>query len=73
MQIVSGWVSKKPWISKEKIDKVNYLHFSKIYVVLFLFIYLKYAKRCFHVHFQVQREAESLEKWLDDKEAEQKK
>ncbi|PWA97169.1 heat shock protein 70 family [Artemisia annua] len=41
-EIVSGWVSKKPWISKEKIDKV-------------------------------QREAESLEKWLDDKEAEQKK
>nr|GEV81823.1 heat shock 70 kDa protein 17 [Tanacetum cinerariifolium] len=41
-EIVSGWESKKPWISKEKIDKV-------------------------------QREAESLKKWLDDKEAEQQK
>ncbi|KAC9216381.1 hypothetical protein E3N88_46189 [Mikania micrantha] len=41
-EIVSGWESKKPWISKEKID-------------------------------QVLREAESLKKWLNDKEDEQQK
>ncbi|KAL4569956.1 hypothetical protein LXL04_025605 [Taraxacum kok-saghyz] len=41
-EIVSGWESKKPWIPKEKIEKV-------------------------------QHEAEDLKKWLNDKEAEQKK
>nr|XP_043607410.1 heat shock 70 kDa protein 17 [Erigeron canadensis] len=41
-EIVSGWESKKPWILKEKVDKVL-------------------------------REAEDFKKWLNDKEAEQKK